>query len=122
MTCWEWIKHWIGLHGDDAEWLDGRTFIDGSYLRTYYCPTCKVVFHQGNGWAWNPRQLRLSYEQLKAERDAGRNAMMRILMDAPHTYTARKPFSMEDLDKEMNLIGEWLKSKAENDTQITKQD
>lgn len=82
--AWERVKHWIGIHSDNAEWLDGRIFADGSYLRTYYCPDCKVVFHRGTAWGWNPRQTRMSYEQLKAERDAGRNAMARILMEKPY--------------------------------------
>lgn len=78
MTRWERFKHWLGWHGEGVEWLDGRIFTNGWYQRTYYCPHCGTIFHEGNV-NWETRQSRLSLTQLRNERDAERERMNKAL-------------------------------------------
>jgi len=109
MTRWERIKHRLGVHDINAEWLDGRIFEGGRFQRTYYCPQCDRIFHTGNVY-WETRQERLSLSQLRVERDEGRRSMQRLLLEKPYKEqpTETAPFSAEELQQKMNDIHTWL--------------
>lgn len=99
MNWLESFKHKLGFHGKDVEWLDGRTWAAGWYQRTYHCPRCNVIFHEGNV-RWDTRQSRMSLSQLRTERDAELNRVTAYIQSRTKEFNAFK----KQQDKKDDLV------------------